>query len=176
MSEEKDTIKPVRLFVPTFDTEACLNEIKECLDIGWAGLGFKTVQFEKAWCSYSGLPHAHFLNSNTVGLHLAIKIFREVFGWNNGDEVISTPLTFVSTNHAILYEGLSPVFADVDESLCLDPKSIAERIGPRTRAVMYVGFGGSAGQLDTVSQFCRAHGLKLIVDAAHMCGTRLNDR
>ena len=63
------------------------------------------------------------------------------------------------------------MFADVDEYLCLDPASVAERIGPRTRAVMFVGLGGNAGRYDDVLAFCRERGLKLILDAAHMAGT-----
>ena len=96
------------------------------------------------------MPHAHFLNSATAGLHLAVRLLKERHGWNDGDEIISTPLTFVSSNHAILYERLRPVFADVDEYLCLDPASVAERITPRTRAVIFVGLGGNTGRLDEV--------------------------
>ena len=82
----------------------------------------------------------------------------------------------MSSNHAILYERLRPVFADVDEYLCLDPASVAERITPRTRAVIFVGLGGNTGQLDAVVRLCRERGLKLILDAAHMSGTRLHGR
>lgn len=163
---------PINLFVPFFRTEETLLEIKECLEMGWTGLGFKTVQFEDAWKEYTGLPNAHFVNSATAGLHLAVRVLKELDGWQEGDEVISTPLTFVSTNHAILYEGLHPVFADIDEYLCMDPKSIESRISPRTRAVVYVGLGGNTGRLDEVVTLCRTHGLRLILDAAHMAGTR----
>lgn len=169
---ESQENKPIQLFVPTFDIEQCLSQLRECLEIGWTGLGFKTVQFENAWKEYTGLSNAHFLASNTVGLHLAIKIFKQELNWKDGDEIISTPLTFVSTNHAIRYENLNPVFADVDDTLCLDPKSIEKKISSRTRAVMFVGFGGSVGQLKEVSELCRKHNLKLILDAAHMAGTK----
>lgn len=148
--------------------------MKECLDIGWTGLGFKTVEFEEAWKKYTGVSHAHFLNSATAGLHLAVKIFKEVGGWAEGDEVISTPITFVSTNHAILYEGLKVVFADIDQYGCLDPASIEERITNKTRAVIFVGLGGNAGQLTAVQELCKRRGLRLILDAAHMAGTRVN--
>jgi dTDP-4-amino-4,6-dideoxygalactose transaminase len=57
------TMEPIQLFVPTFRTEECLSEIRECLDKGWTGLGFKTLTFEQAWKDYTGLPQAHFLNS-----------------------------------------------------------------------------------------------------------------
>jgi len=138
---------PIQLFVPTFRIDETLEQIRECLEKGWTGLGFKTVEFEEAWKQYTGLPHAHYLNSATAGLHLAVRLLKEKFTWQDGDEIITTPLTFVSTNHAILYERLVPVFADVDETLCLDPVSIRQRISPRTRAVMFVGLGGNTGRL-----------------------------
>ena len=164
----------VQLFVPAFRVDECLAGIRECLEKGWTGLGFKTIEIEEAWKKYTGLPHAHFLSSNTVGLHLAVRILKDRLGWRDGDEIISTPLTFVSTNHAIRYENLEPVFADVDEMLCLDPASIEQCIGPRTRAVIFVGLGGNTGQLPEVIALCRRRGLALILDAAHMSGTRLH--
>jgi dTDP-4-amino-4,6-dideoxygalactose transaminase len=168
--------EPIQLFVPSFRIEECLAEIRECLEKGWTGLGYKTVEFEAAWKDYTGLRHAHFVNSATAGLHLAVRLLKEQGGWQDGDEIISTPLTFVSTNHAILYERLQPAFADVDEFLCLDPASVEARITPRTRAVMFVGLGGNAGRLRDVADLCRRRGLKLILDAAHMSGTYVNGR
>jgi dTDP-4-amino-4,6-dideoxygalactose transaminase len=103
---------------------------------------------------------------------LAVRLLKEQDGWQDGDEIITTPLTFVSSNHAILYENLRAVFADVDDGLCLDPESIQARITPRTRAIMFVGLGGSTGQLRKVAQLCRENGLRLILDASHMTGTR----
>ncbi len=166
----------IQLFVPNFRVDECLAGVRECLEKGWTGLGFKTVEFENAWKKYTELPHAHFLSSNTAGLHMAVHILKTRYGWADDDEVITTPLTFVSTNHAILYCQLRPVFADVDEYLCLDPASVEERITPRTRAVMFVGMGGNAGQYEKIVELCRNRGLKLILDAAHMAGTRLGGR
>jgi len=164
----------IQLFAATFEVEECLAEIRECLEKGWTGLGFKTVQFEDTWKAYTGMPHAHYLNSATVGLELAVKVLKMENNWADGDEIISTPLTFVSSNHAILYAGMDVVFADVDEYLCLDPKSIEERITPKTRAVMFVGLGGNVGRYEEVAALCKKRGLKLILDAAHMAGTRLH--
>lgn len=166
----------IQLFVPNFRVQECLKEIQECLEKGWTGLGFKTNAMEEAWKDYTGLPHAHFLGSNTVGLHLAFELFKTKYGWADGDEVITTPLTFVSTNHAILYSGLTPVFADIDETLCLDPESIAARITNRTRAVVFVGLGGNVGQYDKVVALCKERGIKLVLDAAHMSGTRYHGK
>jgi dTDP-4-amino-4,6-dideoxygalactose transaminase len=172
--KKRNNNEPINLFVPTFRIEETLAEIRECLEKGWTGLGYKTIEFEEAWKKYTNLPQAHFVNSATAGLHLALRLFKEEGGWNEGDEIISTPLTFVSTNHVILYEKLRPVFADVDEYLCLDPNSVKEKITSRTRAVMFVGFGGNTGRLEEIADICREHGLKLILDAAHMAGTRLH--
>jgi dTDP-4-amino-4,6-dideoxygalactose transaminase len=169
-------MKPIQLFVPSFRIDECLAEVRECLEKGWTGLGFKTIEFEQSWKDYTGLPHAHLLNSATAGLHLAVKQLKDKHGWQKDDEIITSPLTFVSTNHAILYEGLKPVFADIDQYLCLDPNSVASRLTPRTRAVVFVGLGGNAGQLDAIVELCRQNGLRLILDAAHMSGTRLRGR
>lgn len=139
-------------------------------------MGFKTIEFEDLWMKATGLPHAHFVNSATAALHLALEVSKRVQGWQAHAEVITTPLTFVSTNHAILHAGLRPVFADVDEYLCLDPQSVAARITPRTRAVMFVGLGGNSARLPEIAELCRVHGLRLFLDAAHMAGTEVGGR
>jgi dTDP-4-amino-4,6-dideoxygalactose transaminase len=164
----------IQVFKPKYRVDEVLEEIKECLEIGWTGLGFKTEKFEEAWKKYTDFENAHFVASNTVGLQIAIKVLKDANKWKNGDEIITTPLTFVSSNHAILYNYLQPVFADVDDQLCLDPKSVEARITKKTKAVMYVGLGGNIGQYNEIKQICDKHGLKLILDAAHMAGTKVD--
>ena len=164
----------IQVLKPKFHIDECLEQVRECLEKGWTGSGFKTAELEEKWKEYTGHPHACFLNSNTSGLHLAVNIFKRRFGWQEGDEVISTPITFVATNHAIMYEGLKPIFADVDEYLCLDPVDVERKITDKTRAIAFVGYGGRVGQLDKIIALCKKHGLKLILDAAHMAGTRVN--
>ena len=164
----------IKLFVPTFKIEDCLSQIRECFELGWTGSGYKTVEFERAWAAYTQVEETIFLSSNSVGLDLAIRGMKSYFGWENGDEVISTALTFVSTNHAILLNGLKPIFADVDDSLCLDPNSIKNLISNYTKAIMYVGIGGNAANLEIIRKICDDFKLKLIIDAAHMAGTKLN--
>lgn len=166
----------INVFVPSFRTDEILDEIRVCLEKGWTGLGFKTVEFEEKWKEYTGLDNAHFLASNTVGLHLAVNILKKEYQWQDGDEIITTPLTFVSTNHVILYEKLQPVFADVDNYLCLDPESVRNKITKKTRAIMYVGMGGNTGQLEEISTICKKYNLPLILDAAHMAGSRYNNK
>jgi len=163
----------IQVLKPKYRTKEILKEIQECLDTSWTGMGGKAIEFEEKWKVYTDLEHAHFLQSATAGLHLALKVFKEKYGWEDGDEIITTPLTFVSTNHAIMYENLKPVFADVDDSLCLDPDSILDNITDKTRAVMFVGIGGNIGQYDKIREICNLQNIPLILDAAHLAGTKI---
>lgn len=166
----------IQLFVPNFRVDECLEGIRECLEKGWTGLGFKTLEIEESWKKYTGLPNAHFLSSNTVGLHLAFHQMKLKYGWADDAEVITTPLTFISTNHAIVQANLTPVFADVDESLCLDPVDVERKITAKTKALIFVGLGGNVGQYEKVLKLCKERGIKVVLDAAHMSGTRLHGK
>lgn len=169
-------MKKIQVLKPKYRIDECLSEIKECLDIGWTGMGFKTVEFENQWKEYTNLPYAHFLGSATVGLHLAIKILKEKHNWQDNDEIITTPFTFVSTNHAIAYENLKPCFADIDDSLNLDPKSVKNKINNNTKAIIFVGIGGNTQNLLDIIQIAKENDLKIILDAAHMAGSRINEQ
>lgn len=164
----------IQVLKPKFHVDECLAEIRECLELGWTGMGFKTVEFENKWKEYTGHKNAYYLNSNTVGLYMALQIFKIELGWMDGDEVITTPITFISTSHAMPKNGLVARFADVDEHLCLDPVEVEKKINEKTRAVIFVGYGGRVGQLDKIIALCKKHKLKLVLDAAHMSGTRVN--
>ena len=164
----------IQVLKPKFHVEECMDAVRECLEKGWTGMGFKTVEFEEAWKKYTGHKYAYYLNSNTAGLHLAVKILKMNNGWQDGDEIISTPITFVSTNHAIMYENMKPIFADVDEYLCIDPEDVEKKITGKTRAVIFVGYGGRVGRLKNIIEICKKHNLKLILDAAHMSGTKVD--
>lgn len=162
------------MFRPVYDVDECIANIKDCLEKGWTGRGYKTLEFENKWKEYTGAKNAHFLTTGTAALNLAVETLKEVYEWKNDDEIISTPLTFVATNNAILFNGLKPVFADVDETLCLDPKSVEQNITSRTKAVIFVGLGGNSGNYFDIVKLCEKYNLKLILDAAHMAGTRIN--
>ena len=164
----------IQVLKPKFHIDECLSEIRECLEKGWTGMGFKTVEFEEKWKEYTGHSYACYINSNTVGLHLAVKILKMRNGWKDGDEIISSPITFVSINHAVLYENMNVVFADVDKYLCLDPADVERKITSKTKAIIFVGYGGRVGQLNKIIEICQKNNLKLILDAAHMSGTRVN--
>lgn len=164
----------IQVLKPKYHVDECLAQIQECLEQGWTGMGFKTVEFEAHWKEYTGHKHAYYLNSNTVGLYMAVQIMKMEYGWADGDEIISTPITFVSTNHAMPKNNMVARFADVDEYLCLDPADVEKKINDKTRAIIFVGYGGRVGRLEQIIEICRKHGLKLILDAAHMSGTKVN--
>lgn len=166
----------IQLFAPSFDIDRCLEEVRQCLEKGWTGIGFKTVEFEKRFCAYIDEPFGHFVNSNTNGIHLLLEMLKATRAWADGDEVVSTAMTFVSTNHSILHADLKAVFADVDASLCVTADSIRAVLTPRTKAVIFVSIGGNSGELEAIAALCRERGLVLILDAAHACGSRLNGR
>ncbi|WP_198361768.1 DegT/DnrJ/EryC1/StrS aminotransferase family protein [Herbaspirillum sp. meg3] len=170
------TQKNVQLFVPSFDVDACLAEIRICLEKGWTGIGFKTVEFEQKFSDFISQPYCHFLNSNTNGIHLLLELLKKTRNWRDGDEVISTAMTFVSTNHSILHAGLEPVFADVDESLCVTAAEVEKKITARTRAVIFVAIGGNVGEMIKIAALCKVRGISLILDAAHSAGSRLNGK
>ena len=168
MSKEKN----IQVLKPLFRTREVLEEIEDCLEKGWTGIGYKTEEFEEKWKVFTNFNNCHFLNSASSGLHLALNIYKDKLGWEDGDEIITTGLTFISTNHAILYENLYPVFADIDRSLCLNPDSVERLISKKTRALIYVGVGGNAGNFKSIVKLCKNHNLVLILDAAHMAGTK----
>lgn len=168
----------INLFKPFFRVEEVLNEVRETLEAGWTGMGFKTLKFEEAFKEYTGLPHCHMLNSATSALHLAVHILKKKYKWEDDDFILTTPLTFVSTNMAILYENMTPLFCDIDESLCLSLESLKktynESHSGRIKALMFVGMGGNVGNFNEIKKWAKSVNLPIILDAAHMCGTRVD--
>ena len=143
------------------------EEIREVIDTirsGWWGTGPKTATFEKEFASYVRAKYAISVNSATAGLHLALK----VLNLKSGDEVITSPLTFVSTANVIIHAGAKPVFADIDSvSWNIDSKEIAKKITPRTRAIIPVHLHGRPADMDAIMRLAKKHNLFVIEDAAH---------
>ena len=162
----------IQVLKPVYHVEECLDEIRKAMNENWTGLGGRTVVLENLWKEYTGYPNSHFLNSATAGLQLAIKILKMDNEWEDGDEIILPPVTFISCAHSIMHENLKPVFADVDEYLCLDPLDVVKKITLRTRAIMFVGMGGNVGEYFEIVEICKKYNLNLILDASHMAGTR----
>lgn len=118
-----------------------------------------------------GARHALTMSSGTTALHLAI----DLAGAGPGDEVIVPSLTYVATANAVRHTGARPVFADVDPTTwCLDPKSVAERITPRTRGIVTVHLFGNVAPMDQLKALAERHGLWLVADAAQAALTRVN--
>ena len=148
--------------------EAEIAEVVDTLRSGWLGTGPKTQRFEAAMAEYLGIPHAIALNSCTAGLHLAL----DVLDIGPGDEVITTPMTFVATANVIVHRGAKPVFADVDPVTGnLDPAAVAAAITSRTRAILVVHYTGRAVEMAPICELARAKGLAVIEDCAHAIET-----
>jgi dTDP-4-amino-4,6-dideoxygalactose transaminase len=162
------------MFKSVYHIEECLAEIKDSMNKGWVGLGDKTVIFEDKWKEYTGYNNCHFLNSATSGLHLAINIIKEENGWKEDNEIITTAITFISDSHAISYEKMKVIYADVDNSLCLDPYDIIRKITNKTKAILHVTLGGNVANYKTIEEICKVHNLKLILDNSHSSGSRYN--
>ena len=159
-----DEVIPFNL--PSIEEEE-INEVVTTLRSGWLTTGPKTAQFESEFKAYVGSPCALAVNSATAGLHLALA----ALGLGRGDEVITTPLTFCSTVNTILHVGATPVLADVGRDGNIDPKSIAERITARTRAIVPVHLGGLPCDMDAIWELARRYRLFVIEDAAHAVGS-----
>jgi perosamine synthetase len=156
----------VPLLRPVISEEA-IQAVGEVLRSGWLGLGPRTHEFESAFAAYVGSRYFVGLNSCSAALHLAL----HVLDLPEGSEVITTPLTFISTNHAILYERCTPVFADVQANTGnLDVASVSSKITERTKAIMAVHLAGYPCDLDELYALARSRGLPVIEDCAHACG------
>ncbi|MCB2187966.1 MAG: DegT/DnrJ/EryC1/StrS family aminotransferase [Deltaproteobacteria bacterium] len=154
-------------------SQAALEAVQKVLSSGWLGLGPVTAAFEEAFARHVGSRYAVATNSGTSSLHLAAV----VSGLGPGDEVITTPFTFVSTNHVLLYQGAVPVFGAIDPRTCnLDPASVVRLITPRTKAIMVVHYGGYPAELEPLYHLAAEHGLRVIEDAAHGMGAAYKGR
>jgi len=168
-------MRMLQVLKPKYHTEEILDLIRQSCNDGWTGIGGNTVKFEEEWKRYSGAKTCHMLNSATSSLHLALYQLKLKYDWKDGDEVLTSPLTFVSSNHAILYNNLKPFFVDIDDSGCLDYHNIENKITKDTKAILFVGLGGNVGTLREVVNVAKAYNLKVILDAAHMAGTKWKD-
>jgi perosamine synthetase len=136
-------------------------------------LGPKTVAFERALAETIGVQHAVAVNSGTSALHLLVRAF-EI---GPGDEVITTPFSFIASTNCILFERATPVFVDIEpETLCIDPALVERAITPRTKAILAVDVFGHPAELPAIEEIARAHGLQLIEDSAESLGSTLGGR
>ena len=149
-----------------------IAEVVETLRSGWLTTGPRAARFERQFRDYTGAPHAIAVNSATAGLHLALT----GLGIGPGDEVITTPMTFCATVHAILHVGATPVLADIAPDGNIDPEDIRRRITGRTRAIIPVHVAGLPCDMASIWSIASERGIHVIEDAAHAAGAFYRDR
>lgn len=156
----------VRLFKPSIGKEE-LDNIRDAFDRAWLGLGPKVGEFEKKWSDFIECKESIGVNSCTAALHLALS----AFGFRRGKKVLVPVITFASTAMAVLYNGLEPVFVDVDEdSAGISMEDLDRKYDKDCVAVMPVHFGGHPVPMDKLLPWAASKRLKVVEDCAHSAG------
>lgn len=153
-------------------SEAEIEAVAEVLRSGWWGNGPVTERFEARFAEAVGAGRAVGTSSATAAIHLSLVALGVA-----GGEVVTTALTFVGANHAIVHAGARPVFADIEpDTLTIDPADVERRIGPDTRALLVTDYGGHPADLDALTAIAAVRGIPCIEDAAHATGARYHGR
>ena len=154
-------------------TDAEIQAVTDVLKSPHLSLGPKLREFEQAFETYIGRKHAVAVNSGTSGLFLCT----QALGLGPGDEVITTPFTFIASVNIIMMAGARPVFVDIDPaSLNIDPEKIADKITPRTKAIVPVEVFGNPAGIDRVCKIAEKHNLAVIEDSCEGLGSALNGK
>src|SRR6056297_1186763 len=141
--------------------------VNEVLDSGWLSLGPKLDEFEKKFAEYIETDYAIGVNSGTSGLHLLIR----AMSIGEGDEVITTPFSFISSSNCILFEGATPVFSDIDpDTLWIDTDKIEEKITDKTKAILAVDVFGQPANMKEIMELADKYDLKVIEDSCEAIG------
>ncbi|MBA3013772.1 MAG: DegT/DnrJ/EryC1/StrS aminotransferase family protein, partial [Desulfobulbaceae bacterium] len=147
--------------------------VLECLKGLFLTTGVQVAQFESGFSKYLGLPHSVGLNSCTAALHLALL----ALDIGPGDEVITTPMTFIATATAILHTGAKPVFVDVEQDTGLmDPEAVVAAITPATKAILPVHLYGHPCDMPAILKLASAYNLIVIEDACQAHGAAIDGR
>lgn len=147
--------------------EADIQAVIEVLRSDWLTTGPKVGEFEQAFADFVGAKEAVAVNNGTAALHTAVY----AAGIKRGDEVIIPPMTFASTANCVVFQGGTPVFADVDPAtLLIDPAQVEAKITPHTKAIIAVDYAGQPCDYDTLRAIANQHGLILVADACHALG------
>lgn len=167
-----DSDGKIQIARPYID-EADKKGVMEVLESGWLSLGPKYKEFEKNMASYTGVKYACSVSSGTAGLHLAVI----ALGLKEGDEVITTPFSFVASSNCLLYEKVKPVFVDIEEeTFNLDPDKIEVAITKKTKAILVVHIFGQSARMDKIMKIAKKYKLKVIEDSCESLGARFQDR
>jgi perosamine synthetase len=158
-----------RQYIDDEDIEA----VVEVLRSDWITQGPKIAEFERKVADYCGAKYAVAVSSGTAALHLACM----AAGVSTGDEIITSPITFVASANCALYVGARPVFADIrSDTYCIDPDEVKRKITSRTKAVIPVDFAGNPCDIDEINEIAGDNGLVVIEDAAHSLGAEYKGR
>lgn len=158
---QRETFLP---FSPPDITEAEIEAVADAMRSGWISTGPKTREFEQEFARAVGAEAALALNSCTAGLHVALV----ALGIGEGDEVITTTMTFCSSVHVIEHTGARPVLVDVEpDTMNLDPAQVERAITKRTKAILPVHLAGHPAEMAAIMALAREHGLAVVEDAAH---------
>jgi perosamine synthetase len=164
------TITSVPLSQPSI-TEADVEAVLSVLRTSTLSIGPKTAAFEQAVADLVGTTHGVAVNSGTSGLHLCL----DAKGIGQGDEVITTPFSFVASANCILYGGGTPVFADIDpETLALDPAKVEAAVTDRTKAIIPVDVFGQPCAIEDIHAIAQRHNLVVIQDSCEAIGAERN--
>jgi perosamine synthetase len=148
-------------------TEEDIRSVVDVLRSDWLTTGPAIERFERSFADFVGTRHAVAVSSGTAALHATMF----ALGIGAGDEVIVPAITFAATANSVVFQGATPVFADVDaDTLLVDPASVEQLIGPRTRAIVAVDYAGQPCDYGALNQLARRHGLPLVADASHSLG------
>lgn len=154
-------------------TEAEQKAVLEVLKTSSLSLGKKYLEFEKIIARFAGVKYAVAVNSGTSGLHLIIR----ALGIKEGDEVITTPFSFIASSNCILFEKAKPVFADIDEkTFNIDVKKIEEKITEKTKAILAVDVFSQPADWDELKKIAKKHKLFLIEDSAEALGSEYKNK
>lgn len=157
---------------PYFDDEE-LNRVADVLKSGWWTKGSVTREFEKVFAEYVGAKYAVAVNSCTAAMHIALI----AKGIGEGDEVISTPMTFCSTINTIVHTGAKPVLVDIDSKTGLiDVDKIEAAITEKTKAIVPVHYAGQSCDMDKINAIAEKYGLFVLEDCAHALSTEYKGR
>jgi len=153
--------------------DADIKAVVEALCSGWLTTGPRVSEFEKAFSAYCDAKEGVAVNSGTAALHCAMR----AIGVGQGDEVIVPAITFAASANAAVYEGATPVFADIEsDTLLIDPVSVAMKITPRTRAIVAVDYAGQPADYDALRDLAKGRGIAIIADACHSPGATYKGR
>jgi UDP-4-amino-4,6-dideoxy-N-acetyl-beta-L-altrosamine transaminase len=149
-----------------------INEVIKVLKSDWLTQGPKIDEFEKAICEYTGSKYCVSVSNGTAALHLAVASL----GVEHGKEGITSPNTFVASSNCLLYNGLKPIFADIDDKTYnIDVKEIEKKINKHRKVIVSVDFAGQPADMKEIYEIAKSNNIYIIEDASHAIGSRYED-